>query len=309
MNQKYQYLFGPVPSRRFVWSLGVDLLPAKTCTLDCIFCQLGRTNQKTIKRQSYVPLDPVFAEIDDWLQADGAADYITLSGSGEPTLHSEFGRVLEFLKDKPIPSVLLTNGTLLSDPAVREAAARAEVVKVSLSAWDDPSFQWVNRPSPELSFEQVIEGQKRFREMFQGNLWMEVFFILGVNAMPEKAERIAAHVNAIGPDRVHLNTVARPPAEEFAAPLTEEKLNELAGLFEPAGEVIADLGPSVTKDLAVDLDAILAMLRRRPCTMAQLGKLFGMHTNEVAKYLGQLLNEKKIETRHTGGDVYYSAVQ
>ena len=108
----YRYLFGPVPSRRFGRSLGIDLTPHKTCSLDCVFCQLGRTPQKTLERKAYVPTADVIAEIDHWLQTDGHADYLTLSGSGEPTLHAEFGRVLAFLHDQPIPSVLLTNGTL-----------------------------------------------------------------------------------------------------------------------------------------------------------------------------------------------------
>jgi wyosine [tRNA(Phe)-imidazoG37] synthetase (radical SAM superfamily) len=133
----YRYLFGPVPSRRFGRSLGVDLTPYKTCSLDCVFCQLGRTTKKTIHRQEWVPTDSVLAELTQWLESDGRADYITLSGSGEPTLQSGFGKVLEYIRLKTaIPAVLLTNGTMLHFPEVREAAAAANVVKVSLSAWD-----------------------------------------------------------------------------------------------------------------------------------------------------------------------------
>ncbi|MFP4446889.1 MAG: radical SAM protein [Desulfosudaceae bacterium] len=295
MTTNYRYLFGPVPSRRFGWSLGIDLLPAKTCSLDCLFCQLGRTSQKTIHRDSYVPLEAVYNELNHWLAAGGRADYLTLSGSGEPTLHTGFGEVLRHLENQPIPTVLLTNGTLLDDPAVREAASRAKVVKASLSAWDQASFQWVNRPAPELTFDRLIEGQKRFRDQFTGELWIEVFLMLGINAMPDKVERIAAHVNAIGPDRVHLNTVVRPPAEEYAAPLSAERLAELTRLFTPTAEIIADLGPEATLDLQADMDSILAMLRRRP-------------TNEVSKYLGQLLHDKKIRTQNEGTEVYYAAV-
>ena len=126
----YRYLFGPVPSRRFGRSLGIDLTPHKTCSLDCVFCQLGRTAQPTLDRKVYVPTDAVIAEIDHWRHAGGRADYLTLSGSGEPTLHTEFGRVLAALAGQPIPSVLLTNGTLLDRPDVREAASLASVVKV-----------------------------------------------------------------------------------------------------------------------------------------------------------------------------------
>ena len=150
----YKYLFGPVPSRRLGRSLGVDLTPHKTCSLDCVFCQLGRTTEKTIARQEYVPTDKVLAELAEWLDRDGQADYITLSGSGEPTLHSGFGKVLEFIRSKSvIPAVLLTNGTMLQLPEVREAAACANVVKISLSAWNQASYEWVNRPHNQLRFE------------------------------------------------------------------------------------------------------------------------------------------------------------
>ncbi|MDY7035834.1 MAG: radical SAM protein, partial [Thermodesulfobacteriota bacterium] len=172
----YRYLFGPVPSRRFGRSLGVDLNPYKTCSLDCVFCQLGRTTKKTITRREYVPTESVLSELHEWLNEDGRADYITLSGSGEPTLHSRFGDVLQFIRSQStIPAVLLTNGTMLNLQEVREAAACADVVKTSLSAWDQPSYIWMNRPYPQLRFDHLIEGQKAFRAQFNGQLWVEVF--------------------------------------------------------------------------------------------------------------------------------------
>ena len=136
-NNRSKHLFGPVPSRRFGRSLGVDLIPFKTCGFDCIFCQLGHTTRKTLKRKEYVPVDQVIEELADWLKTEGQADYITLGGSGEPTLNSEFGRVIDFVRNATtIPVALLTNGSLLSNPEVRVQAAQANVVKVSLSAWD-----------------------------------------------------------------------------------------------------------------------------------------------------------------------------
>ena len=141
MTNRYKYLFGPVPSRRFGRSLGVDLTPYKTCSQDCVYCQLGRTTRKTVLRKEYAPLHAVLEEISDWLSADGEADYITLSRSGEPTLHVLFGDVIEFIRlNSRIPSVLLTNGSLFHLPEVRHAASCADIVKISLSAWDQPSY-------------------------------------------------------------------------------------------------------------------------------------------------------------------------
>jgi molybdenum cofactor biosynthesis enzyme MoaA len=183
----------------------------------------------------------VLSELEEWLKKNGRADYITLSGSGEPTLHPRFGEVLKFIrKSSSIPAVLLTNGTTLHLPEVRDAAACANVVKVSLSAWDQASYVWVNRPHPELRFDQLIEGQKAFRSQFKGQLWMEVFLVGGINSMHDDVQEIATLAQEIGPDRIHLNTAVRPPAEDFATALSKERMESLIHLFHPTAEIIAD---------------------------------------------------------------------
>jgi wyosine [tRNA(Phe)-imidazoG37] synthetase (radical SAM superfamily) len=307
MASRYRYLFGPVPSRRLGRSLGVDLTPFKTCSHDCVFCQLGRTTHKTIKRKEYVPTEEVLAELDHWLSTDGQADYITLSGSGEPTLHSDFGRILEFIRTSTkIPSVMLTNGSMLFLPEVRLAASAANVVKVSLSAWNQPSFEWVNRPPAGLRFDQLLEGQKAFRSQFTGQLWVEVFLILGMNSMPEDVQKIAALTKEIGPDRIQLNTAVRPTAEKFAAPFPHRRMSELTHLFQPQAEMIAHFNPASHAQVKVDRHRILEMLQRRPCTANQIADGFGMHINEVLKYLGLLTREDHIHSAIKQDGVYYS---
>ncbi|MGD8388587.1 MAG: radical SAM protein [Desulfobacteraceae bacterium] len=305
---EYSYLFGPVPSRRFGRSLGVDLTPYKTCSLDCVFCQLGKTTHKTVKRKEYVPTEDVISEIDAWLTSDGEADYITLSGSGEPTLHSRFGDVLAFLRERTsIPAVVLTNGTLLHLPEVRDAACRANVVKVSLSAWDNDSFGWVNRPHSSLRFDRVVDGQKAFRKQFQGELWMEVFLVAGMNSTPSDVKRIAAVAREIEPDRIQLNTVVRPPTEAFAEPLSMDQLLSLCPFFHPEATVIAEF--HLEKDLKaqVNKETVLAMLKRRPCTAEQIAKVFNMHLNEVSKYIGNLLRTGQVRAERRNRSIYYSA--
>ena len=304
----YSYLFGPVPSRRFGRSLGVDLTPYKTCTLDCVFCQLGKTTHKTLTRKEYVPVDAVTAEIDAWLTSDGDADYITLSGSGEPTLHSRFGDVLSFIRERTaIPAVVLTNGTLLHLPEVREAACRANVVKVTLSAWDEPSFGWVNRPHASLRFDHVVEGQRAFRKQYQGELWMEVFLVAGMNSTPNDVQRIASMAREIEPDRIQLNTVVRPPTEAFAEPLSMDHLLSLCPLFHPEATVIAEF--NLEKDLKaqVNKETVLAVLQRRPCTADQIAKGFGMHLNEVSKYIGNLVRTGQVRAERRNQNIYYIA--
>ena len=306
--ENYRYLFGPVPSRRLGRSLGVDLTPFKTCSLDCIFCQLGQTTLKTTCRREYVPVADVIAEIEDWLERNGDADYITLSGSGEPTLHSRFGEVIEHVRRKTeIPVALLTNGTMLHLPEVREAASRANVVKVSLSAWDQHSFEYINRPSPELSFEKLILGEEAFRSEFKGQLLLEVFLLWGINSVPADVRNISKFAGRIRPDRIQLNTAVRPPAEEFAVALPRAQMAELARLFSPEAEVIAEFSADHAADIQLNENTVLAMLQRRPCTAEQVAEVFGMHLNEVSKYIGKLLRTNRVRAEHADTDVYYTA--
>ena len=310
MKSEFRYLFGPVPSRRLGRSLGVDLTPFKTCSFDCIFCQLGQTTNKTIHRAEYAPMWHVESEINAWIENGGTADYITLSGSGEPTLHTRFGEVLRFVRDRTaIPTALLSNGTLFSMPEVREAAKCAHTVKLSLSAWNQSSFEHVNRPHPDLRFECVVAGQRAFREEFEGALWIEVFLILGMNSEPRDVEKIAALVKAIGPDEVHLNTAVRPPAEERALAVPQKEMESLVGLFTPVAKVIAEYPSDKSADVEANEGTILAMLKRRPCTPQQIAEVFGMHPNEVSKYIGKLVRTGQIHARTKGPAAYYVAVK
>ncbi|MBN1228057.1 MAG: radical SAM protein, partial [Deltaproteobacteria bacterium] len=282
--------------------------PYKTCSLDCVFCQLGRTKEKTITRKEYVPIDAVMAELEEWLKTDGQADYITLSGSGEPTLHLRFGEILEFIRtNSAIPAVLLTNGTLLDRAQVREAACWANVVKVSLSAWDQDSYGWVNRPHTQLRFDQLLAGQRAFRSQFKGELWMEVFLIGGINSTPYDVRKIAALAREIGPDHIQLNTAVRPPAEDFAYALSQKSMEPLAHLFHPPAQIVAEFTSNHSHDVQVNQETIFSLLQRRPCTAEQIAEVFGMHLNEVSKYLGKLIRTDQIRSERKNMAVYYTA--
>jgi len=310
MTKKYQYIFGPVPSRRFGRSLGVDLLVPKTCSLDCVFCQLGRSRKKAIERREYVPTKKVIDELGQWLSSGVEADVITLSGSGEPTLHSRFGEVIEYLRSKSnVPVVLLTNGTMLHLPEVREGAALANVVKVSLSAWDQASYELINRPHDDLAFENLVEGERKFREVFKGELFLEVFLVRGINSAPEDVKRIAELARVIRPDRVQLNTAVRPPAENFVEPLSRDELELLAQLFDPPAEIIAEFGGKQARNIKANEQAILSMLERRPCTAEEIAEVFDMNLNEVSKYLGILMGQNLIQPEKRHSLVYYRATE
>lgn len=305
---EYRHLFGPVPSRRFGRSLGIDLLRHKSCTLDCIFCQLGRTTRQTLIRDHFVPTADVIDEIGRWFDAGGHADYLTLSGSGEPTLHAGFGQVLASLRATSIPSALLTNGTLFDLPEVREAAGLADVVKVSLSAWDQRSFARVNRPHPRLVLTEIIAGLRRFREQYPGRLWLEVFLLAGINDMPDDVAKIAHICRSLRPERIHLNTVVRPPAEAFAAPVPQTELQSLGKLFDPPAEIALAAAAPPSTAFTVNSATVLAMLKRRPCTTEQIQAAFGLHANEIVKLLGDLIRRDQIQADTKRGQTYYRSI-
>ena len=305
---KRRHLFGPVPSRRLGRSLGIDLIPMKTCCLDCIFCQLGRTSNLTAMRREYVPTQDVLDELTRWIDEGGGADHLTLSGSGEPTLHTDFGKVLETIRHRSnVPAVLLTNGSLLHLPEVRDGARGANIVKVSLSCWNQESFERINRSVAGLTFDRYLEGLQAFRRDFEGKLWMEIFLLGGINDTPDSARKLAHLAEIIRPDRIQFNTVVRPPAESYAKAVPEEKIRELMTCFSMPTEIIADFAFDKAKTESHNLEDIFATLQRRPCTAEQLASVFGMHRNEVSKYLGQLLREQKIRSRQTDQGLFYFA--
>ena len=240
------HIFGPVPSRRLGRSLGVDVVPFKTCTFDCIYCQLGRTTNRTVERREWVPLDAVVDELRGKLAL--RPDYITIGGSGEPTLYSRIGELIDGIRSMTdIPVAVLTNGSLLWKQDVRNDLRKAHVVIPSLDVGDNVLFQVVNRPHPAITFERLLDGLAAFRQEFQGEYWLEVLLLAGYTAIEAEVKKIAKRTAEIGPDRVHLNTCVRPPAEEYAYAVDWQRLIDLAGLFTPPAEVIADFEPGLSR--------------------------------------------------------------
>lgn len=299
------HVFGPVPSRRLGRSLGVDLVPFKTCTYDCIYCQLGRTTCRTVERKLWVNQEAVLESLERKLPS--RPDYITLSGSGEPTLFSALDELIDRIKALTnVPVAVLTNGSLLWNAELREQLKGADLVVPSLDAGDETMFHLVNRPHEEISFEQMLGGLIDFRQEFPGEYWLEVFLLGGYTALPGEFERIVRCVDRIAPDRVQLNTVSRPPAEKYAMAVPQTRLNRFASEFRCPAEVIADFrGVHSQPDFASGREEILDLLRRRPCSVAGIADGLGMHRNEVVKYVEELMAEQRLEKTMAGGEVHY----
>jgi len=302
-----EYIFGPVPSRRLGRSLGVDLVPFKTCTYDCIYCQLGRTTNKTIQRKEWVPIDTVIKQLKARLNSK--PDYITLSGSGEPTLHCRFGELISRIKDiTDIPLAVLTNGSLLWLPEVRNALKAADVVAPSLDAGCNEIFQYVNRPHCDITFDKMLEGLIKFRDEYTGRYWLEVFLLAGVNTTEKEINRLRECINAIRPDKVQVNTVTRPPADDFAERVADERLKALAVQLSNNAEVIADYNRvHKQNDFSARRDDILALLKRRPCSIKDIAAGLGLHENEVIKYVEELSRSGRLDVEVQNNQLYYKA--
>lgn len=308
-HKRYRYLYGPVPSRRLGRSLGIDLVPYKTCTYDCVYCQLGRTTDRTIMLKEYVPVEEVLEELGRKLAEGDKPDYITLAGSGEPTLNSGLGRLIEGVKAMArIPVAVITNGSLMWDRRAAESLVSADLVVPSLDAGDKQMFQRINRPHGGIEFERMVEGLISFREEYKGQIWLEVMLLDGWNDDLEHAKKIAKIAASIRPDRVQLNTAVRPPAEPGVRPLSKERLKEIARYFPMPVDIISSPAATIEETASRQgnvREQILAMLRRRPCTSEDVAHGLGQHRLSVLKELESMVEDGSIQKREQDGRWYY----
>ncbi len=309
--KRYRYIFGPVPSRRLGRSLGVDVVPFKTCSLDCVYCQLGRSTQKTVEIKEYVRYKDVLAELMEKLKNDPAPDYITLSGSGEPTLYSRLGDLIKSIKDESdVPVAVLTNGSLFSIPEVRERLFPADLVIPSLDAGDSQKFNYVNRPHPDINFDSFVQGLIDFGREFNNHLWIEVFLLGGVTGLEPEVQKIAEIVDQIKPEKVQLNTVARPPAEDYAFSVNETQLKRLLSIFSCPAEIIADRDRiHAHSSFKASHEEVLNLISRRPVSVEDISSGLGYHINESIKFINDLKSKGMIDEERRSGRVYYKLAQ
>lgn len=305
---KYKYLFGPVPSRRLGISLGVDLVPFKTCTLDCVYCECGKTTDLTIRRNEYASLEEVLEELHAYLKYSPKLDYITFSGSGEPTLYSRIGQVIDFIKNNyPQYSVaVLTNGTLLTQAEVRKQLEHANLVMPSLDAVSENVFQKINRPHHKLSCQEIISGLGSFRSLYSGEMHLEVFIIPGLNDTETELELLKMSINKIEPDAIQLGTLDRPGTEPWVRAATAEKMEKIASYLGKAS-IIGEFRtrqekPAVMQDQE---QAIMMTLKRRPCTAEDLAHILQLRLSEIVKYLDLLLKKGRVKCERQRRGTFY----
>ncbi|HUU02280.1 MAG TPA: radical SAM protein [Myxococcota bacterium] len=305
----YKYLFGPVPSRRLGVSLGVDLVPPKTCSLNCIYCECGRTTKLTLEREEYIPVQGVKTELAHYFSHHPQPDYITFSGSGEPTLNSGIGDVLKFIKQQPqdYNTAILSNGTLFRQKTVRDQVLGADVIIPSLDAATPAAFRKINNPHPEMDLNEIIFGLIRLRKEYRGQIWLEVFIVPGMNDSEEELAALKDAIERIAPDRVQLNTLDRPGTVSDIRAATQAELKSIIDYWGLDAEIIAKAPvrkeiPSFRDDVE---SAILETIARRPCTLQDLQEILGLHVNEIKKYLDVLEAEAKIRVARQARGIFY----
>ncbi len=291
-------------------SLGVDLVPPKVCSLDCVYCEVGKTTKLTTNRMEYVKFDKVIAELQQFMSNSPKIDYMTFSGSGEPTLNSRIGDVLSYVKQNYpyIKTAVLTNGTLLSDQKVRSELLQADVILPSLDAASQSAFDKINRPDSTLMVGTLIQGLIDLRREYKGKIWLEIFILKGYNDSKEELDLLKEAILKINPDSIQLNTLDRPGTVTELVPLSKNELQKIADYWHlPNVEIIASASDRTTiGSFSGDIEAaILETISRRPCTLDDLHQSLGIHINEINKYLGTLEANNKIKTVALERGVFY----
>lgn len=289
-------------------SLGVDIVPHKTCTLDCVYCECGKTTHLTLKRKEYVPLKRVKEELTAFLASGPQLDFVTFSGAGEPTLHSGFGELVSFIKTafSQHKLALLTNGALFYRSDVRDEIIDLDLVKVSLDAASENNFRRINRPHRELGLSHIIEGLIAFRNKFTKQFWIEVFLVPGYNDSESELKEIKSVLNILAPDKVQLNTLDRPGSESWVKPAGKKALTDIAAYLYNA-EIIKHLKSDQSNCNFGDdfIQRILSTIKRRPCTANDASRFLGADVKEVRRHLYALIEKGAITKKKMPRGTFY----
>jgi wyosine [tRNA(Phe)-imidazoG37] synthetase (radical SAM superfamily) len=308
---KHPHLFGPVNSRRLGISLGVDIIPAKTCSLDCSYCECGATTTLITVRKEYIPSKVIISELDDYLSKKPVLDFITFSGSGEPTLNSGLFQIIKHLKTNypQYKTALLTNGTLFHDQEVVESAHLFDLVAPSMDAVIESSFRLINRPSPDIGLEQMIDSLIRFSHKFTGTLLLEVFIVPGINDSTKELVEFKKIIEKMKITRVQLNSLDRPGTEKSVVAATPERLKQIAEFLAPlpveiisrnALKTVQNKGPIEETE-----EKIYSIIKRRPVSLHDLSVVTSLPEEQVTAIISELEKKGEIKRIAVEKDIFF----
>ncbi len=315
MAERKILLFGPVKSRRLGRSLGIEMVPRKVCSMNCVYCEVGKTTNLTVERKEYYPWELIEKSILKAKEREDNFDVLTFTGSGEPTLNIHFEKAIEFAKNlikKPV--AVLTNSTLLHIPSVRSALAEVDIVLPSLDAGTPETFKKVNKPHPQIDLKHIIESLKILREKMKGEMWIEVLFVEGLNDTEEELKALRSAIDYINPHRVQINTVVRPPAFEKVRSLSFEKLEKISQFLGNKAEIIVskerlDKIRQTFKILEREKveNEVLNYLKRRPSTVEELSSALGIEEKVISYILEKLVSEGAVKEKLHEGKRFFLA--
>jgi wyosine [tRNA(Phe)-imidazoG37] synthetase (radical SAM superfamily) len=307
-----RFAYGPVPSRRLGLSLGVDLIPFKVCCYDCIYCQLGPTRRLSVEREEFAPVSAVVEGVRQALETGPTPDVITLAGSGEPTLYAPLGELISALKIlTSIPIALLTNGALFGERGVRADAALSDLVLPSLDAGEEGLFRLVNRPHESLTLDGVLAGLESFRDEYAGPIWLEIMMVAGIQDRDPHLRYLAKKAERLRPDRIHLNTPARPSPLGPSAAIPGESLLQLCARFSPRAEAIQDFRGNPGEgalSLGEVQKRLFDLLSRRPCTVEDASIGLAVSPNVVAKAMSTLEASGRVRRERQGDRLFFTSL-
>ncbi len=308
----YNYIFGPVLSRRLGVSLGIDLVPHKVCSFDCVYCECGITTEKVMARRPYIPFAAIQAELDSYFSEERVIDYITLTGSGEPTLNSDIGKIVQYIK-QAYPRyriAVLTNASLLDNTDVCDALLQTDLVVPSLDAATETVFRKIDKPEKDVHIVDIIRHIAHFRHVFSGALWLELFIVPGINDTPEEIAAFRQAIQRIAPDRVQLNSLDRPGAWLGVKTATYATLQTMANALateHPYVEVVKR-GPKDTAFSDNDWQGIVvSSIARRPVTLPDLESITHTPVEKLEQFLAQLVSEGRVYTAKKDGHLFFVA--
>jgi wyosine [tRNA(Phe)-imidazoG37] synthetase (radical SAM superfamily) len=305
-----KYLFGPLPSRRLGLSLGIDILQSKTCTFDCLYCEIGKTTQKTRRRADYIPKGEVLRELHEYLSSNPSPipEVITFSGSGEPTLHRRLGEMISEVKEMTsIPVAVITNSSLLFLTEVRDDLLEVDIILPSLDAVSDKVFRKLNHPEPSMKVDLVISGLYLLRQEYQGQIWLEILIVPGFNDSEAELEKLAEVARNLRPDRVHVHTANRPSPVNDIEPAPLSTLRKLAIAIGPIAQVVSDIPEGTIKEMSPDnaKSKILNIIRKRPGRVKDVSAVTGFDSMLINAALQDLVQSGLVRRLEYQEDEYY----
>lgn len=302
-----KFTFGPVPSRRLGFSLGVDIIPRKFCSFDCIYCQVGKTTNQEIQRKSFFDFHEIVDEVVKACALQNHIDVVTFSGSGEPTLNVDIGRMIKEIKKRvDIPVSVITNSSLLYDEDVRQDLKSADIILPSLDAASKDIFHYVNRPHALIELDLIIESLKKFRNEYEGKIWLETMLMKDINDDAEELDKFKEIIGLLGVDKVQLNTVTRPPKDDAAKGISQSELRKISSFFGDNCEVVCSFNKfRPKKDIEDRTETILDILKRRPLTLDDIVKTTGLTLQKAKDTLRTMEHSGKIKSFHFGKSIFY----